>query len=228
MNEEVPRLNPSELYDKRLSKDAGRLRAYNKILEQIYNRIRTISKLPNSQCYLLYTVPPFILGLPKLDLEDCVVYLMFQLRHTGYETRFTYPNMIYISWLHHEKSYIVEQSPIMQAMLDSAERTQALLDRKEKEAARLIGQGKKTQRKVVKQTPGQLQTVPNTMSGNSNSNGSRFAINTILNRPLSNPTAGPPPPSAADYVPSAAFLQNMTSPQNAVVYPKSVPEYLGR
>ena len=64
------------------------------------------------------------------------------------------------------------------------------------------------------------------MSGNSN--GPRFAINTILNRPLSNPTAGPPPPSAADYVPSAAFLQNMTSPQNSVVYPKSVAEYLGR
>ena len=159
MNEEVPRLNPSDLYDKRRSKDAGRLRAYNKILEQIYNRVRTISKLPNSQCYLLYTVPPFILGLPKLDLEDCVVYLMFQLRHAGYETRFTPPNMIYISWLHHEKSYIVEQSPIMQAMLDSAERTQVLLERKEKEAGRLLGQGKKTQRKVVKQTPGQLQTV---------------------------------------------------------------------
>jgi hypothetical protein len=225
MNEEVPRLNPADLYDKRRSKDASRLRAYNKILEQIYNRIRTISKLPNSQCYLLYTVPPFILGLPKLDLEDCVVYLMFQLRHAGYETRFTYPNMIYISWIHHEKSYIVEQSPIMQAMLDSAERTQAMLERKEKEAGRLLGQGKKTQRKVVKQTPGQLQTIQHTMP---NSGGPRFAINTILNRPLSNPTAGPPPPSAADYVPSAAFLQNMTSPQNSIVYPKSVPEYLGR
>jgi hypothetical protein len=225
MNEEVPRLNPADLYDKRRSKDAGRLRAYNKILEQIYNRIRTISKLPNSQCYLLYTVPPFILGLPKLDLEDCIVYLMFQLRHAGYETRFTPPNMIYISWLHHEKSYIVEQSPIMLAMLDSAERTQAMLERKEKEAGRLLGPGKKTQRKMVKQTPGQLQTVPNTMSNT----GPRIsAINTILNRPLSNPTAGPPPPSAADYVPSAAFLQNMTTPQNSVVYPKSVPEYLGR
>jgi len=226
MNEEVPRLNPADLYDKRRSKDAGRLRAYNKILEQIYNRIRTISKLPNSHCYLLYTVPPFILGLPKLDLEDCIVYLMFQLRHAGYETRFTPPNMIYISWLHHEKSYIVEQSPIMLAMLDSAERTQAMLDRKEKEAGRLLGQGKKTQRKVVKQTPGLLQSNTHTIP---NSNGPRLsAINTILNRPLSNPTAGPPPPSAADYVPSAAFLQNMTSPQNSVVYPKSVPEYLGR
>jgi len=218
MNEGVPRLNPADLYDKRRSKDAGRLRAYNKILEQIYNRIRTISKLPNSQCYLLYTVPPFILGLPKLDLEDCNVYLIFQLRHSGYETRFTPPNMIYISWLHHEKSYIVEQSPIMLAMLDSAERTQTMLDRKEKEAGRLLGPGKRSQRKVIKQTPGLFSAVPTPRLS---------AINTVLNRPLSNPTAGVIP-SAADYVPSTAFLQNMTSPQNSLVYPKSVPEYLGR
>jgi hypothetical protein len=80
----TPQLDPSELYNKRKSKDSARLRAYNKILEQIYNRIRVISRLPNSQCYLLYTVPPFILGLPKIDMEDCVVYLIYQLRHSGY------------------------------------------------------------------------------------------------------------------------------------------------
>ena len=72
MDHQTPQLPPSELYDKRRSKDASRLRAYNKILEQIYNRIRSLSKLPNSQCNLLYTVPPFILGLPKIDLEDLV------------------------------------------------------------------------------------------------------------------------------------------------------------
>jgi hypothetical protein len=243
MNEEVPRLNPSELYDKRRSKDAGRLRSYNKILEQIYNRIRTISKLPNSQCYLLYTVPPFILGLPKIDLEDCVVYLIYQLRHAEYEIRFTPPNMIYISWLHHEKTYVVEQSPIMKAMLDSAERTHDMLERKEKEAARILGEGKKTQKKVIKQTPGMLQNRGNTgntgntwNTGNTGNTGNTWntgntgykphsAINTILNRPL---TAGPPPPSAADYIPPTTFLQNMTNPQNTAVYPKSVAEYLGR
>jgi hypothetical protein len=218
MNQETPLLNPSELYNKRKTKDASRLRAYNKILEQIYNRIRTISKLPNSQCYLLYTVPPFILGLPKLDLEDCIVYLIYQLRHAGYEIRYSPPNMIYISWLHHEKSYLVEQSPIMQAMLESSERTQAELERKEKEAARLLGPGKKTQRKQIKQTPGFLQNNTNIPSA---------SINTILNK-SANPTAGPPPPSAADYTPPATFLQNMTNPQNQTVYPKSVPEYFKR
>ena len=215
---DTPQLNPSELYDKRRTKDAGRLRAYNKILEQIYNRIRTISKLPNAQCFILYTVPPFILGLPKLDLEDCVVYLIYQLRHSGYEVRYTPPNMIYISWLHHEKSYLVEQSPIMQAMLESSERTQAELERKEKEASRLIS-ARKSQRKVVKQAPGFMQN-PNTRPNTS--------PNFIPTFPLSNPTAGPPPPSAGDYVPPASFLQNMTNPQNQVVYPKSVPDYFKR
>jgi hypothetical protein len=222
MNQETPLLNPSDLYDKRKTKDAGRLRAYNKILEQIYNRIRTISKLPNAQCYLLYTVPPFILGLPKLDLEDCVVYLIYQLRHAKYDVRYSPPNMIYISWLHHEKSYLVEQSPIMQAMMESAERTQAELERKEREAARLLGPGKKSQRKQVKNTPGLMQSNYGPPKPSSS------VLNTILNRPNTNPTAGPPPPSATDYIPPPSFLQNMTTPQNETVYPKSVPEYFKR
>lgn len=218
MDQQTPQLNPADLYDKRKSKDASRLKAYNKILEQIYNRVRVISKLPNSPCYLLYTVPPFILGLPKIDLEDCVIYLIYQLRHAGYDVRYTPPNMIYLSWVHHEKSYLVQQSPIMQAMLESAEKTQAELERKEKEASRLL-QGRKSQRKVRMNTPGELQR--GIMGGGPR----RSAISTVLNRPLSNPTAGPPPPSAADYVPPSAFLQNMEQPQNTVVQPKSNIDY---
>jgi hypothetical protein len=219
MDQPTPQLNPAELYDKRKSKDASRLRAYNKILEQIYNRIRVISKLPNSQCYLLYTVPPFILGLPKIDLEDCVIYLIYQLRHAGYEVRYTPPNMLYLSWIHHEKSYLVEQSPIMHAMLESAERTQAEVERKEKEASRLIS-ARKSQRKVRIQTPGEMQGQM--------ARPSPAAIHTVLNRPLSNPVAGPPPPSAGDYVPPSSFLQNMTNPPNNLPQPRSVPEYFNR
>ena len=217
MDQATPQLNPTDLYDKRKSKDASRLRAYNKILEQIYNRIRVSSKLPNSQCYLLYTVPPFILGLPKIDIEDCVIYLIYQLRHAKYEVRYTPPNMLYISWLHHEKSYLTEQSPIMQAMLESADKTQAEIDRKEREASRLI-QGRKSQKKVRMVAPGEFQRGG--MMGSRSA-----AISTILNRPLSNPTAGPPPPSAADYVPPNAFLQNVTQPANTVIQPKNNMDY---
>ena len=244
MAEHTPQLDPSELYDKRRSKDAGRLRAYNKILEQIYNRIRTLSKLPNAQCNLLYTVPPFIFGLPKIDLEDCVVYLIYQLRHAAYEVRYTSPNLIYISWLHHEKSYLVEQSPIMQAMLVSAEKTQAEMERKEKEASRLIS-SRKSGKKVRIQIPGEMQRsqMQGSYMQGSQMQGSHMqgmtspypnggyqssAIHNIVQRPLSNPTAGPPPPAASDYIPPTTFLQQMTHPQNTIIQPKSVPDYFKR
>jgi len=229
MSDATPQLDPSELYDKRKSKDASRLRAYNKILEQIYNRIRVLSKLPNSPCYLLYTVPPFIFGLPKIDMEDCVIYIIYQLRHSKYDVRYTPPNMLYISWIHHEQSYIVQQSPIMAAMLESAERTQAETERNEKEAARLL-YGRKSQRKVQIQTPGSHQRPPpmNQRPPPMGQKPPMAAIHTVLNRPLSNPVAGPPPLSAADYVPPTTFLQTMTNPQNTVVQPKSGADYLKR
>jgi len=116
---ETPQLQVSDLYQRRQSKDTARLKAYNQILESIYHRIRTQSKLPNSPCSLLYTIPPFILGLPRIDLEDCVVYLVYQLRNSGFLVKYTYQNLVGISWAHHERDYILEQSPIMRAMMDS-------------------------------------------------------------------------------------------------------------
>jgi len=229
---DTPQLNPADLYDKRKMKDASRLRAYNKILEQIYHRIRVISKLPNAQCYLMYTVPPFILGLPKMDLEDCVVYLIYQLRHAKYEVRYSPPNLLYISWIHHEKSYLVEQSPIMMAMMESAEKTQHEMEQKEKEASRLLA-GRKSNRKVRIQSPGEFQGMGSMGSMGSmasmgsmgqRSSGPRTAIHTVLNRPLA-PVAGPPPPSASHYVPPPSFLQSVTNPQNTVHVPRSVPDY---
>jgi len=210
MDTPTPLLNPTELYDKRRAKDASKLRAYNTILERIYHRIRSMSRLPQSQAYLLYPIPPFIFGLPKLDMEDCVVYLIYQLRHAQYQVRYTPPNMLYISWAHHETSYLTEQSPIMLSMLESAQRTQAEIERKEKEASRLLV-GRKSQRKVKFQDP---SAIP------------RAAMETVLRAPpgmgsgtmAGGAMAGRPPsagaiPSAGSYVPNPSFLQSMLNPQ---------------
>lgn len=112
---DVPTLKPTELFDKRRQRDGARLKAYNKVLEQIYTRIRTNSRM-GADPWIIFTVPPFILGLPKLELEDCIVYLVYVLRQQSYEVRYTYPNLLYISWKHHERDYILKTSPIMQAM----------------------------------------------------------------------------------------------------------------
>ncbi len=114
---QIPMLQVGDLYTQRQRRDAARLKAYNEILDQIYHRVRVTSQLPTHPAYILYTIPPFIFGLPKIDLEDCVVYLVYQLRSAGFEVRYTYPNLIYVSWKHHEKKYLLEESPILQAML---------------------------------------------------------------------------------------------------------------
>jgi hypothetical protein len=113
---EVPLLRPGDLFEKRKQRDGARLKAYNTLLEQIYTRIRSVSRA-GADPWITYTIPPVILGMPKIDLEDCVVYLVYMMRQQQYEVRYTYPNLLYISWKHHERNYILNSSPIMQTML---------------------------------------------------------------------------------------------------------------
>jgi len=115
---QIPTLKPSDLFERRRQRDGAKLKSYNKLLEQIYIRIRASSR-DGGDPWITYVVPPFILGLPKIDLEDCIVYLVYMLRNQGYEVRYTYPNLLYISWKHHEKDYILKGSPIMSAMMAS-------------------------------------------------------------------------------------------------------------
>jgi len=225
MAEETPHLDPSQLYEKRKTKDIYRLKTYNKILDQIYHRVLVTSKLPNSSCSILFPVVSFIFGLPKIDLEDCITYLVYQLRHAKYDVRYTYPNLLYISWLHHEKSYIVEQSPIMNSMLQSYEKTQ------EEEASRLL-YTKKSQKKVRMQTPGEMQrpqrsnAVPVSAIKNILHQGTTFPPNGLNNTIRSNPVAQPPVANAAEYQPPSSFLQNIMNPPSNISKAQSSVDYL--
>jgi hypothetical protein len=116
MSGEAPKLEPRQLFDTRVKRDSAKLRAYNQILSQIQNRIKMTAALPGNPNYLLYNVPPFILGLPAIDHQDCIVYIVHQLRTGGFEVRYTYPTLLYVSWKHYEQEYMREQNPITQAM----------------------------------------------------------------------------------------------------------------
>lgn len=235
MDLQTPQLNPAELYEKRRTKDAARLRVYNRVLEAVYHRIRTISRLPQGTTHLLYQVPPFIYGVPRLDLEDLCVYLIHQLRHSNFVVRYSYPNLLLIDWSHHEKTYLTEQSPVMQAMMDSVERTQAELDRREREASRLLAP-RKGARKVRIQEPGvnQIRAIP---TGTLPMGGpSREAMNVVLGRmpavatapsATAAPSAGSAP-SASSYTPSATFLQSLANPSStgaAAQKPRAMADY---
>jgi hypothetical protein len=113
----IPQLPASTLFDVRIKQDKARQTAYNKILEQALQKIAHCATAPNQPTFVYYNIPPFVLGLPGLDLKDCVVYVVFQLRQQGYEVRYTYPNLLCISWAHHERQYLMERNPIVQSMI---------------------------------------------------------------------------------------------------------------
>ncbi len=112
-----------DLYTRRQQKDSARLRAYDQILKQIMGRIRTHSQLPTHPTDILYEVPYFLMGLPRIDMQDAVAYLAFQLRAGGFDVRFTYPNLLYISWKHYEQQYLMNGCPIFQSMVQTASHT---------------------------------------------------------------------------------------------------------
>jgi len=113
----IPQLHASALFDVRLRKDKARHQAYNQILEQALQKVAHSAVQPNHPTAVYYNVPPFVLGLPSLDLKDCIVYIVHQLRTQGYEVKYTYPNLLWISWAHHEHTYNMEKNPIVQSMI---------------------------------------------------------------------------------------------------------------
>jgi hypothetical protein len=192
----VPRLEPKDLYDRRMRRDYSRLKAYNQLLEQIYHRVYSSSQLSGNTSSILYTVPPFIIGLPKLDMEDCIVYLVFQLRQTGFQVRFTWPNLLYISWKHTESEYLTKQSPIIQAMVPEVQAPPP--------APKQASQKRGKQQQAAPQPP------------TSNPNPFNEDVHLLTNSAPPSSFGLTPmratPRKAADYQPPESFLQNLDRP----------------
>ena len=105
-NEHSIKLNMDELYIKKQQQDMNILNNYNKILQRIHNRIKYISKqLVNDMC-CWYIMPEMMIGIPKYDVKDCTAYVIQNLRENGFIIRYTYPNLLFISWKHWIPSYV--------------------------------------------------------------------------------------------------------------------------
>jgi len=134
-----------------------------------------------------------------MDMEDCIVYIVFQLRTSGFEVKFTWPNLLYISWAHHEASYLESQNPIVQAMLREAK--SAPLPMAPAPTLPLPkAVGKKKQLPSVQTA----QPVKSTVSFNTE-------IDIITSQSYS--TFGTPPKrETSEYVPPDSFIQTMERP----------------
>lgn len=110
------RLTPAELFDKQAALDRIRLDVYNKILVTVHNKIKMIASLHNSPQMTFFDVPEWMPGSPRYDLQDCIYYIVWNLRHSDFVVVYVPRGRLMISWKHQSEKYYSEESPIRQAM----------------------------------------------------------------------------------------------------------------
>jgi len=100
------KLNIDDLYEKKRQYDLIQLALFNKILNRIHVRIKTVSRQRKDEQFCWFVVPEVIIGVPKYDQASCIAYLLDKLKTNGFNVRYTHPNAIFISWIHWVPSYV--------------------------------------------------------------------------------------------------------------------------
>jgi hypothetical protein len=115
-----PHLTPASLFDEQTKLDTIRLQVYNRILTAVHQKIKAHSTLPNSTQMTNFDVPEWQPGCPRFDVKDCILYIVWNLRHSGFKVLYVSPNRLLISWKEQSIQYYQEESPIRQAMIAAA------------------------------------------------------------------------------------------------------------
>jgi hypothetical protein len=100
------KLNIDELYEKKRKYDLNKLALYNKLLNRIHVRIKTVSRQKMDECFCWFIVPEIIIGVPKYDQAACIAYLLDRLKDNGFNVKYIHPNTLFISWLHWIPAYV--------------------------------------------------------------------------------------------------------------------------
>ncbi len=100
------KINIDELYEKKRQYDLKQLELFNKILNRVHVRIKTISKQKVDEHLCWFVVPEIIIGVPKYDQAGCISYIMDKLKSNGFIVRYIHPNTLFICWHHWVPSYV--------------------------------------------------------------------------------------------------------------------------
>ena len=100
------KINMDELYEQKQIADMSKLDTFNKILNRIHVRIKTISRQNVNDQFCWFLVPEVIIGVPKYNCNDCLTYIYHKLEDNGFNIKYTHPNLLFISWKHWIPQYV--------------------------------------------------------------------------------------------------------------------------
>ena len=73
------------------------LDTYRRIYSQCCQKINTVNKYYYAK-KCTFHVPVMLWGYPLYSLKECVIFISYRLRKKGFQTYFTYPNVLNVSW----------------------------------------------------------------------------------------------------------------------------------
>jgi hypothetical protein len=100
------KISIDELYEKKKQHDLNKLTLFNKILNRIHVKIKTISRQKLDEQFCWFVVPEIIIGVPKYDQGACIAYLVDKLHENGFAVRYIHPNTLFICWKDWVPSYV--------------------------------------------------------------------------------------------------------------------------
>ena len=92
------KLNMDELFEKKKQRDLDQLNIYNKVLNRIHIKIKTVSRQKTDEQHCWYIVPEVIMGVPRYDQGSCIAYVIDKLETNGFSVKYIHPNVIFICW----------------------------------------------------------------------------------------------------------------------------------
>lgn len=103
------KLNMDELFEKKKQRDLDQLNIYNKVLNRIHVKIKTISRQKTDEQHCWYIVPEVIMGVPRYDQGSCIAYVVDKLEINGFSVKYIHPNLLFICWKYWVPSYVRDQ-----------------------------------------------------------------------------------------------------------------------
>ena len=89
------------LFDAEISSIECKALVYQQVLARVHKRIRMASRNWKQGRFCFFVIPEMIIGIPRYDVVECTKYLVDTLTSNGFIVRYTYPNLLFVSWDHY-------------------------------------------------------------------------------------------------------------------------------
>ena len=99
------KINLDELYKRTQKLEENKIKVFQMILGRVHSKIKITSRLKCNDMFCFYVIPEFLVGVPRYDLAACTGFIIDKLTKNGFNVKYTYPNLLFISWKHYIPAY---------------------------------------------------------------------------------------------------------------------------